>query len=99
MNAVDGTYTTTNNMFDVMRDLTRDGVDPVQAVVPPHILQNMRNWQQLEITPSRYLLKMWKQGVRLHSPQFTKRQHLLLDLQELLLFGIIGCGIIGMKLR
>ena len=29
-------YTTTTNMFDVMRDLTRDGVDPVQAVVPPH---------------------------------------------------------------
>ena len=31
-------YTTTNNMFDVMRDLTRVGVDPVQAVVPPNIL-------------------------------------------------------------
>ena len=30
--------TTTNNMFDVMRDLTRVGVDPVQAVVPPNIL-------------------------------------------------------------
>ena len=35
------TYTTTNNMFDVMRDLTRHGVDPVQAVVPPHILENI----------------------------------------------------------
>ena len=35
----------------------------------------------------------------LHSPQFTKRLNLLIDLQELLLFGIIGCGIIGMKLR
>ena len=35
------TYTTTNNMFDVMRDLTRVGVDPVQAVVPPNILVNI----------------------------------------------------------
>ena len=35
------TYTTTNNMFDVMRDLTRDGVDPVQALIPPHILVNI----------------------------------------------------------
>ena len=34
-------YTTTNNMFDVMRDLTRYGVDPVQAVVPPNILVNI----------------------------------------------------------
>ena len=34
-------YTTTNNMFDVMRDLTRVGVDPVQAVVPPDILVNI----------------------------------------------------------
>ena len=28
-------------MFDVMRDLTRDGVDPVQALIPPHILVNI----------------------------------------------------------
>ena len=28
-------------MFDVMRDLTRVGVDPVQAVVPPNILVNI----------------------------------------------------------
>ena len=28
-------------MFDVMRDLTRDGVDPVQVVVPSHILVNI----------------------------------------------------------
>ena len=31
-------YTTTNNMFDIMRDLKRVGVDPVQAVVPSNIL-------------------------------------------------------------
>ena len=35
------TYTTTNNMFDVMRDIKRVGVDPVQAVVPPNILVNI----------------------------------------------------------
>ena len=35
------TYTTTNNMFDVMRDLTRVGVDPVQTVIPPNILVNI----------------------------------------------------------
>ena len=29
------------NLFDVMRDLTRVGVDPVQAVVPPDILVNI----------------------------------------------------------
>ena len=34
-------YTTTNNMFDVMRDLTRYDVDPVQVVVPSHILVNI----------------------------------------------------------
>ena len=28
-------------MFDVMRDLPRVGVDPVQAVVPPNILVNI----------------------------------------------------------
>ena len=35
------TYTTTNNMCDVMRDLTRRDVDPVQVVVPSHILVNI----------------------------------------------------------
>ena len=40
-------YTTTNNMFDVMRDLTRVGVDPVQAVVPPNILVNIYHNQPL----------------------------------------------------
>ena len=32
------TYTTTNNMFDIMRDLKRVDIDPVQAVVPSNIL-------------------------------------------------------------
>ena len=46
-------YTTTNNMFDVMRDLTRRDVDPVQAVVPSHILVNMYHNQPL-------LMMCWK---------------------------------------
>ena len=32
------TYTTTNNMFDILMDLKRDGVDPIRAIVPPNIL-------------------------------------------------------------
>ena len=32
------TYTTTNNMFDILMDLKRDGVEPIRAIVPPNIL-------------------------------------------------------------
>ena len=50
--------------------------------------------------PKQVILKNVKTGGTITFPSiFTKRQNLLIDLQELLLFGIIGCGIIGMKLR
>ena len=35
------THTTTNNMFDILMDLKRDGVDPIRAIVPPHIIVNI----------------------------------------------------------
>ena len=28
-------------MFDILMDLKRDGVDPIRAIVPPHILVNI----------------------------------------------------------
>ena len=49
--------------------------------------------------PKQVVLKNVETGGTITFPSIYKASKCLIDLQELLLFGIIGCGIISMKLR